>query len=326
MTTSSSYNWTLNRDEAMLMALQEINVLGVQDTTATLAASNDYSFVIKKLNGMLKMWSIDEIKVSKRKQAFLFPALLSHQYGLGSASGSSHCTNSYKSTTLSAAAASSATTLTLTSTTGMTAADNIGIVLTDGTRYWTTIVSVDSSTQVTITAGLTSAAASGNNVVTYTTKINRPLEVIYGTTLDLTSSNLTEVEVKAISHDEYLTQPVKSTVGRPNNMYYARDMVGANPFYGTLSLFPEPQNTTTIIKLVYLDAIQDLDASTDDIELPQEWFYPVVFNLAAELAYSYGKFQELAMIQPKADKMYQLLKDASADDTALSFMIDNRGN
>lgn len=325
MTTSSSYNWSLNRDQAMLRAMQIINALGVQDTTATLAASNDYTFVQDIFNGMLKMWSIDGIKVSKRKQAYLFPALLSHQYEIGSVSGSDNVTNSYVSTTLSVAASSSATTLTLTSTTGMNNGDYIGVVLTSGVRYWTTIVSVASSTSVTITTGLSGAAALGNNVVAYTTKINRPLEILYGTTLDLTSTNLTEVEIAPMSHDEYIKMPVKNTTGRPNQFYYERNFAGANPFYSNFYLYPEPQNTTTIIHLVYIDAIQDLDTSTDDIDLPQEWFYPVVFNLACELAHSYGKYTELQQLQPKAEAMYELLKQASADDTPLTFSVDLRG-
>src|SRR5690349_18697247 len=50
-----------------------------------------------------------------------------------------------------------------TSSAGMTIADNIGIKLDDSTRQWTTIVSIDSATQITVTDALTSSAGQGNS-------------------------------------------------------------------------------------------------------------------------------------------------------------------
>lgn len=324
MSTSGSYNWTINRDEALLRACQEANILGQQDTVSDLQTSNIYEFVQYKLSAMLSTWSIDGIKISKRKVAYLFPALLQHKYELGSPSGASNITNTYVSTTISANEAAGQTVLSITSTTGMTAADFIGIELNSGTRQWTTIVSVDSTTQVTVTAALTGAADAAKTVVSYTSKINRPLEVLYGTTLDIVSSNLTEVEIAPLSHDEYLKMPVKNTVGRPNNFYYDGQQNNSNPFTSSIYVYPEPQNVTNIIKLVYVDRIQDLDSSTDSLDLPSEWFETVVMNLACALMYSYGKKEMLGIFEPKAKDMYELLKQASADDTSITFSLDGR--
>jgi hypothetical protein len=99
---------------------------------------------------------------------------------------------------------------------------------------------------------------------------------------------------------------------------------GTNPYNSTLYVFPAPDVVYRILRLVYVDAIQDMDSSTDDIDLPQEWYYPVVWNLAAELGYPYGKFTELEKIQPKADQMYDLIKNQSSDNTAIKFTIDGR--
>lgn len=325
MATSGSYNWSLNRDQAMLMAMVEINALGEQDTVTTLQATNAYinGFLAYKFNGMLKMWSIDGIKAPKRKQGYLFPVYQTANHSLGNSSSASHCTNSYVSTTISADEAALQTVISLTSTTGMTAADNIGIELDAGTRHWTTIVSVDSSTQVTITTAIPTAASASNTVITYTTRLNRPLEVLYGTVIDLKNSNQ-ESPISSMSHDQYLQLPNKSTTGQPNQFYYDKVQAGTNPFYSQFSLYPAPANVHQIVKIVYTDMIQDLDASTDDIDLPQEWFYPVVFNYACELAYSYGKFTELEKLQPKADKMYQLLKDSSSDFENLQISLNQR--
>jgi hypothetical protein len=86
-------------------------------------------------------------------------------------------------------------------------------------------------------------------------------------------------------------------------------------------IYPQPSVVTNIIKIIYSDAIQDLDNSTDDIDLPQEWLYPVMFCLAVELAPSYGKYTELQYLQPKADSMYELLKNASYDDEPITFKL-----
>ena len=51
---------------------------------------------------------------------------------------------------------------------GCTRSDTILIELDDDTLHSTTIVSVDTSTTLTITTGLASAAADNNNVYTYT--------------------------------------------------------------------------------------------------------------------------------------------------------------
>lgn len=319
MSTSGSYNWSLNTDELVLMALQEINVLGENDSSVP---TNMKAFAYKTLNGMLKMWSIDGIKAPKRKIGYIFPALLKHEYKLGTISGSDHCTSSYVYTTISANEAAAQTVISLTSTTGMTALDNIGIELNDGTRQWTTIVSVDSATQVTITAALTGASDAAKSVITYTSKFNKPLTVLYAMRLNLSTN--AEVQVGVYGHDEYNKTPIKTTTGAPNNVYYDKQITGARPHYSSLFVFPEPSRVDEVIKIVYTDAIQDMDTGTDDIDLPVEWLYPVMWNLSAELCYPYGKFVELEKIQPKADGMYMLLKRASYDDEPMKLKVRRR--
>lgn len=318
MATSGTYSWSLNRDQTILMAFQELNVYGTRDTINTVS-DGDQLIAQNTLNGMLKMWSIDGIKATKRLKGYLFPQLNQYEYTIGSVTGSDNCTLSYKSTTITTDAATSTSTLVVASTTGMTAADKIGIELDDGTRQWTTIVSVDSSTGLTITTPLTDSASIDNTVITYTAKLNRPLDILYGTNLDITTG--LESSMQWISHDQYFTLPVKNTPGKPNNAYYNKPMSGAIPHNSKVYLFPQPQNVNEIITFVYVDSIQDMSSSTDDTDLPQEWQFPVMFNLAALLAQPYGKFTELERIQPIADKMYEMVKASAADNTDIQFSV-----
>lgn len=313
MSTSGSYDFTLNRDAIITLAYQLINVYDLDATPS----STDITFASVLLNGLIKIWETEGVHLWKRRIAYVFPAKNDASYELGSVSGADHCTNSYVSTTISSNEAALQTVISLTSTTGMTVADFIGIELDAGTRQWTTIVSVDSATQVTITTAIATAAAAGNTVLTYTSKINRPLKVLRGTVIDLDNTNLNETTISPISYDAYFNLPIKSTGGSPNNFYYDKLMSNAMPHTGTLYVFPRPNNVNKIISISYLDSIQDFDGSTNNADMPQEWLYPLAYNLACELAIPFGKLQEIQIIQPKADAFKQTLQNFDSDTESL---------
>lgn len=319
MSTSASYDFNIQRDNIIKRAYQLINVYGFDDSVST----NDNNYAIDILNGMLKVWQVEGINLWKRKIGYLFTELNVASYDLGSVSGAENATNTYVSTTLSSDAALGASTVSLTSTTGMSASDFIGIELNDGSRQWTTI-SGSPGSPTTLVATLTAAASSGNTVITYTTKINRPLKLITGITIDLDSTNQTAAEMAPISHDEYLTIPVKSTAGKPNNFHYSKQLDNSLPYTGKLYLYPRPNNVNHIISFSYLDSIQDMDSSTNDLDLPQEWIYPVIVNLATELAYAYGKFQELQVLEPKAQQLKEIVKYSDADDEPITFHLKRK--
>lgn len=79
----------------------------------------------------------------------------SEYYDYGTANG----------TTLTVAAIATDTVLTVSDSTGMSANEKVSVELDNGLRHVTYIQSVDSGTQITITDGLSSAAAISNNVV-----------------------------------------------------------------------------------------------------------------------------------------------------------------
>src|SRR3990167_5617132 len=171
MATSSSTDFNLTLTQIVRGAALKIGAVG-HGVTMSDEMFSDFNIA---LNAMVKRWSGKEIKVWTVREATLFPAVDQVKYSLSSSS-TDHCTETYYATTLSAAEASGQTVLSCTSTANMTAADYIGIVLDDGTLHWTT-VSSKTSTEVTIASALASAAASGNAVFNYTTKIVRPLRI-----------------------------------------------------------------------------------------------------------------------------------------------------
>jgi hypothetical protein len=291
--------------------MQLVNIININQT----ARGADQDYAIDIFQSMIKMWQAEGIQLWNRRQATLFTAYQDEQYSISHTGD--HCANSYVNTTLSANAASAATVLTVTSSTGMTALDNIGIELDDSTRQWTTIVSVDSSTQVTITDALTGAAGSGNTIITYTDKISdRPLRILDMRTVDI-SNNKNSTPMVMIGYDQYFNIPVKTTNGRPLNFYYDK-LLDA----GVLYVFPRPNDVHFQLEFTYHEAIEDVDSSTDSLDFPTEWTLPLIYGLGAELCVAFGKFEELKIVKPLADQYKTIVRDFDCDEEPFFLLPD----
>jgi uncharacterized membrane protein YczE len=70
-------------------------------------------------------------------------------------------------TTMLAAAAAGATTIYVTSTVRFTAGDRIGILLSDGNEFRTTVQTVVDVTILSLAAGLSGAVSAGASVINY---------------------------------------------------------------------------------------------------------------------------------------------------------------
>lgn len=303
MARSGSYNFSLDRDTIIKRAMQLINLININQT----ARGADYEYAVDVLQSMIKLWQAEGIQLWNRKQATLFPAYQDQQYSISSTGD--HCTNSYVDTTFSADEASGQTVISVTSSTGMTAGDNVGLELDSGTRQWTTIVSVDSSTQITITTALTGAASSGNTIVAYTSKIvDRPLRILDMRTVDL-KNNKNSVTMENIGYDQYFNIPVKTTDGRPLNYYYDK-MLDA----GVLYVFPRPDEVEFVLEFTYHEALEDVDSGTDNVDFPTEWTLPLIYGLAAELCIAFGKFEEFKTIKPLADEYKKIVREFDNDE------------
>lgn len=291
--------------------MQLINLININQT----ARGADQAYAVDIFQSMIKMWQAEGIQLWNRKQATLFPAYQDEQYSISHTGD--HCANSYINTTISSAEASGQIILSVTSSAGMTALDNIGIELDTGTRQWTTIVSVDSATQITVTAALTAAAAAGNTIITYTNKIaDRPLRILDARTVDLDNSN-TSISMEMVGYDQYFNIPIKSTDGRPLNFYYDK-MLDA----GVLYLFPRPNNVNELIEFTYHESIEDVDSSTDSMDFPQEWTLPLIYGLATELCVAFGKFEQLPIIKGMADEYKKLVREFDNDEEPFYLLPD----
>lgn len=307
MATSSSVDFSMTRNEIIQDALSSIGVLGSEESIQ----NSDLEIGSRALNRLIKSWESKAIHIWKRTEALLFVQASQSKYTLGTGT-TDHCTETFVSTTLSANAATSATSLTITSTTGMTVGDYIGILLDSGAFHWTTITAIPST--VTITTALPSAATSGNNVFTYTTNISKPLYIYNARRYDMDSE--TEIQMNNLAYDDYMNLPNKNTDSGSEPFSY---MYNRNLNNGDFYVWPQPGTVGSLVKLTYAKPIQDFDSATDTPDLPQEWYDAVVLNLAVKLAHMYGKAsgQTYAALKVEAK---EALNDALSFDNDLDYV------
>lgn len=279
MATSGSIDFNETLNEIIKDALIDAEIIGLEDTVDD--ATNAYAK--RKLNKMVKhLQSVSE-RLWNRKEAVLFLAKNTQSYNVSSASSSWHITNSYVSTTASTAASSGASTVTLTSVSGMSASDYIGVELDDGTRQWTTISSINTGTKVvTLATTLSAAAASGNTVVTYTSKINRPLKVLAARRYNL--SDDVYIPLELIRYEDYKDLSKKSTAAYPTQVAYDKQLTT-----GVMYVYPVANSVKDLIYFTYEDPIEDFDSATDNADFPQEWLMCLTAGLAYYMALKFEK-------------------------------------
>jgi hypothetical protein len=273
MATSGSKNYSVTRANVIEAALRKC---GVYDQGESISG-DETNAADTALNLMVKEWVARGIDIWLRDEITVFLQPDSQVYNLGTA----HATRSYVDTTLRTAIAASATVIPVTSSTGMTASDNIGIKLTDNTIHWDTIASVDDGTQVTITTGVASAATAGKKVYAYTTKAERPTKIVSAYRRD---SNDIDAEISIIGENEYFLQSNKASSGPPVEVWYQPTMTT-----GSLYVWPVDggANWDRIVLSVHYYP-DDFDTAADNPQFPIEWGNALVWNLAAELASEYG--------------------------------------
>ena len=312
MTTSNSSDFALTRDQIIQAAALETGDVAEGET---LGPTTIDTFGLR-LNSWVKSLMANGAKLWAMKQATLFLTVDTASYSLG-ATGT-HCTNTYVQTTLSTAEALGSTSLGLTAFAGMSASDNIGIVLDDGTTHWTTISGAPGAT-TTIATGLASAAAAGNVVFTYTTKINRP-QRIDGEAAYWRSSAGQDTPVKLISRAEYAQLSNKSSSGKLVQAFYDPQLIN-----GQLYVWPTPDNAGDVLRFWYERILEDFDSGANTPDFAIEWGEALILGLAHRMAPSAGMtLAERQDLERRADKALAIAEGYDRENVSLFFQPDFR--
>lgn len=320
MATSGSSDFNQTRTEIIQDALALIGVYGVGRTVS----SEDMEYCANAFNRMVKSWQAKGLHLWSKEEAYLFPDADTSSFVLSSASTSARTVarHSLNETTISADEAASQTTISVTSSTSMTAADIIGIELDTGSVHWSTVGSVPDGTSVVIDDALPSAAASGNQVFSFTNRIEKPLRILSVRRIrDLkaasTASGTTEIPMLTLSSQEYFDLPSKNISGLPTHYYYNPDLTD-----GRLYLWPMPENNNIYFGITYERPLEDMDAAGNNPDFPAEWLDALTYQLAYRLAPAFGKDKN--MVQPEASELLRDLLDWDTEVESVYFIFDQR--
>ena len=322
MATSGDTTFSVSRNDIIAEAMQICGVLGkgaTPDSNALTDWGRSLNILVKSLNARpgMNLWAIERL--------VMFPVKNQIEYSFG-ASGDRMCkTSELIETELDGAHSSGATTLTVTGkdgTTGMANSDVIGVQTDSGGISWTTISGSPTSTTIPLASGISAAASSGNNVYTYTTVFAQNVLKVHD--MWRRTDDGTDVPIELLSRQDYIYLSDKDSAGPVTSAYY-------DPQLGTgkLSVWQVPDDSYTS-ELLYLRAsrrFEDFDSATDTPDFPQEWYLPLVFNLALNRASASGltggEFREVATL---ASQYLMEVLDFDVEPQSIYIVPDNEFN
>lgn len=321
MAIPEAINFTQTRDQVITDAFQLLGVYGLGKTII----DADKNFASNQLNKMLKSWEMDGLHLWTKVEGiqFLQPAQGSYQIGNDSTDFSCNLSDA-SITATTATLLSGVTVIPVISSAGMTAADYVGIVMADNTVFWTTIDTVDSSTQITLDSPIEQNINSGMTVYSFTTKLNKPLRILTArraSGYDGNPGTLQEVLMSVMSYQDYQNMTSKYVNGTPNQYAYLPGTLS-----GTLYLWQRPAFGSDRIHFTYERIIEDVDEATDNFDLPQEWLEVITWQLAVRLGTSYGRGEKVNKeILPIASLMLEKAQDWDREITYVDIWPDKRG-
>lgn len=180
----------------------------------------------------------------------------------------------------------------------------------NGSACFKTITSISVSGTGTgnITVGLAAgtlagAAAGGNAVFSYQTKIDRPLEVLEARYVD---SDDNEISIELLSWSEYQGLVDKDDAGSVLKACY-RPLLDNGKFY----TWPVCDDVSAKIKMTNKIPIDNLVSQPDTVHFPAQWLDAIIWNAAVDLAPRYKKTLSAWFIsEAKRKKAHAMLGDS----------------
>lgn len=308
MATSGSVNYSISRSVIIQDALEDIGL----KASGQPIESELNTKAIRKLQMIVKEALNDGIHLHAISEGTLFLVIDQEKYTLGT--GGDEATASYVKTEIKTAASSTDTVIAIDSSSGMTAGDYVGIELDGGDLQWSTISSVDSTTQITIAAGLTDDAAADNHVYAYTTLIEKPVRILEGT-IRIENEDGTETSVHLTDRKDYMRIPDKSVSGVTNRIYY-------QPLRATGELYtwPVADDVKRVIHFSFERSLEDMDADANEPDFPIQaanW-------LTKELRYEMGRIagmsdSEIATLKAEAQEARSRYLSFDSEDGSFFF-------
>ena len=172
---------------------------------------------------------------------------------------------------------------------------------------------------VNVTVPLTSGTASytlGPSGATVTT--NRPIRLASAFLRDPDSN---DVEVEVLSKSDYNMMTPKTQAGIPSSVYYDPTLDK-----GTLYVWPVINETGYNLIVTVQRQVEDIvtgTSSTQNFDLPQEWFQPLRWMLAKEIGPEYAvNLPKLQMIEARANEWEEKIANFTREEASVYFTVN----
>jgi len=327
MSVSGTTSFSQTQYQVIQAAFNILNVYGIGRTFS----AEDYTLAVQMLNMMIKAWGTKGLHLWCKEEGVLYLQQYQSRYGFANSSsiGLSPAYAALASSTITTqttvASSVGSAALTVISTVNMTVGQNIGVVQSDGSLFWSTIATIPNSTVVTMNAGVTEIINSAANVYVFTSFLNKPYRIIsarlrYGFDAGATST-VNDIIMNPLSHAEYEALPTKSVNGSTPNQYYYDPQTD----YGVMNIWVRPIDCSYRIHFTYERIIDDITNATDNFDFPQEWYEPITWQLALRLAFPFAKLKQYAQLKEMATMMLDNLLEFDTEQTGISFQPDRDG-
>jgi hypothetical protein len=313
MTTSSVTTWNPVRDKILKKSLRLVHAYASNDEPRP----EQLIDALETMNMMLKSWQVDGLSwLNQFATLFLNEGQSVYYLAPRTYTGFSHCATDYIQTTLTATIAIGGSVAALTSTTGITTGDYVGIENNSGTIEWFT--GTKSGLNITLSSTMAVAATSGNLVYSHTlaSQIKRPTKVTARRKMyDSSAADGSETEIDMISRSDYENIPSKTSEGVIVQAYYDPQLVS-----GKLYVWPTADYCGDKLVLSIDRPIDDVVADTETIDLPVEWMEAITYGLADRISPEYQlPLEEQNMLATRALTSYNRILNFNRGETSIYF-------
>ena len=306
MATSGTSTFNLTRDEIINEAAINAGILDPEGQTLT---STQITSMAKRLNTMVKAWQNLGLQIWERKFIVLPLQSGKQVYALSPTTNDPAIQVNWQ-TSISVAANSGAGTITVTNVTGLINGMGIGIQLSSGTWFFTSINGAPAGNVVTLTTVL-SGAANQYATVMAGPKPSRPTRLLDGYLNQAGSGSNTPIRI--ISKEEYMRFGQPQSTGTPVQIYYDPQLP-----YGYVKTYPVMNTTSNTLFLEALCLFEDFAASGDNPDFPQEWLMALIWGLSYELSFQYGMTEtRLAICERTRDQWVGFAGDSSQEPSVM---------
>jgi hypothetical protein len=309
MAVTGTNTFSVTRNDIIDAALRVLGVIGIGETPQT----EDYTNCSQALNIMIKgwakkgwpLWTVQDLVIPMVEGVRIYPIgpTAGYVYEVTSTGGTGYTAGTWTAVGGTTGTAASGT------YTVVAGAPAVFTITVPGTAYTT------APTSFTLSGAGTGATITGV-IVGLTT--NKPLRAFSAYIRDTNDNDTT---LLPISKQEYDQQGYKFNQSVPNQFYYDNQLANAN-----LYVYALPQDSTSDIYLAVERMFYDMTTGTDTFDFPQEWYQPLKWGLAAEVAVEYGiDIQLVPYYEQKASFYLEESFNFSVEESSVYFGMDYRG-